>query len=61
MRYRVNTHLVLNKMSFQIEAGSRVGCVGRTGAGKSSLTLGLFRLIENNLGTIKIDDNRYQF
>ena len=37
MRYRVNTHLVLNKMSFQIEAGSRVGCVGRTGAGKSSI------------------------
>ena len=42
-------------ISFNIRAGHRVGVVGRTGAGKSSLTLALFRLIEAVDGAIKID------
>ncbi|SPO07647.1 related to multidrug transporter (yeast bile transporter) [Cephalotrichum gorgonifer] len=46
---------VLRGVSFSIDGGERVGVVGRTGAGKSSLTLALFRLLEAREGTIRID------
>ncbi|KAJ6781021.1 hypothetical protein PWT90_04923 [Aphanocladium album] len=46
---------VLRDLSFNIEDKQRVGIVGRTGAGKSSLTLALFRLIETQRGTVTID------
>ncbi|KAF9586641.1 Multidrug resistance-associated protein 1 [Lunasporangiospora selenospora] len=45
-RYRQGMDLVLNNVSFEIQPGEKVGIVGRTGAGKSSLTLALFRIIE---------------
>ncbi|KAF9113374.1 hypothetical protein BGX27_001702 [Mortierella sp. AM989] len=45
-RYREGLELVLKNVSFEVQAGERVGIVGRTGAGKSSLTLALFRMIE---------------
>ncbi|KAF9911161.1 hypothetical protein BX616_010659 [Lobosporangium transversale] len=45
-RYRERLGLVLDNVSFDIKAGERVGIVGRTGAGKSSLALALFRMIE---------------
>ncbi|PVD27621.1 hypothetical protein C0Q70_12787 [Pomacea canaliculata] len=54
-RYRPGLDLVLRNISFIIEAGQKVGIVGRTGAGKSSLTLSLFRLIEAAGGCIIID------
>jgi len=54
-RYRPGLDLVLRDITASFRGGERVGIVGRTGAGKSSLTLGLFRLIEPAAGTIKID------
>ncbi|OAQ34045.1 P-loop containing nucleoside triphosphate hydrolase protein, partial [Linnemannia elongata AG-77] len=56
-RYRQGMDLVLKKVSFEVLPGEKVGIVGRTGAGKSSLTLALFRIIEaaNNGGSIWID------
>ena len=56
MRYREGMDLVLKCISCDIKAGERVGIVGRTGAGKSSLTLALFRLVESAGGKILIDD-----
>lgn len=43
VRYREGLDLVLRGVSFNISGGEKVGIVGRTGAGKSSLTLALFR------------------
>lgn len=43
VRYREGLDLVLKKVSFEVKGGEKVGIVGRTGAGKSSLTLALFR------------------
>ncbi|XP_015781054.1 multidrug resistance-associated protein 1-like [Tetranychus urticae] len=55
-RYRPGLDLVLKEITCCINSNEKVGIVGRTGAGKSSLTLALFRLIEPIEGTIKIDD-----
>lgn len=46
---------VLKGLSFSVENNQRVGVVGRTGAGKSSLTLALFRFLEAREGRIWID------
>lgn len=43
VRYREGLDLVLRGVSFNVTGGEKVGIVGRTGAGKSSLTLALFR------------------
>nr|CAD7396332.1 unnamed protein product [Timema cristinae] len=56
LRYREGLDLVLKGVSFSIRGGEKVGIVGRTGAGKSSLTLALFRIIEPAGGAILIDD-----
>ncbi|XP_062546111.1 multidrug resistance-associated protein 1 isoform X14 [Armigeres subalbatus] len=55
VRYREGLELVLKGISFAVEGGEKVGIVGRTGAGKSSLTLALFRIIESAGGKIVID------
>lgn len=54
-RYRAGLDLVLRGISVDIAGGEKVGIVGRTGAGKSSLTLALFRIIESSGGRIVID------
>lgn len=46
MRYRKDTDLILKDMNFSIKAGEKVGCVGRTGAGKSSILQVIFRMAE---------------
>ncbi|KAK9303947.1 hypothetical protein QLX08_004533 [Tetragonisca angustula] len=56
VRYRENLDFVLCGLSFSVNGGEKVGIVGRTGAGKSSLTLALFRIIEAADGKIIIDD-----
>lgn len=54
-RYRAGLDLVLKGVNMTVESKEKVGIVGRTGAGKSSLTLSLFRIIEAAGGRILID------
>ncbi|KAE8380230.1 P-loop containing nucleoside triphosphate hydrolase protein [Aspergillus bertholletiae] len=53
--YSANLPVVLKDISFTAAPGQRIGIVGRSGAGKSSLALALFRLIEARSGSIQVD------
>ncbi|CAG5119556.1 unnamed protein product, partial [Candidula unifasciata] len=55
VRYREGLDLVLRGISCIIQSSEKVGIVGRTGAGKSSLTMAVFRIIEPAGGSIIID------
>jgi ABC-type multidrug transport system fused ATPase/permease subunit len=55
-RYRKELDPVLRNLTFKIGAREKVGIVGRTGAGKSSLALAIFRALEADTGKILIDD-----
>ncbi|KAF5894747.1 multidrug resistance-associated protein 1, partial [Clarias magur] len=55
LRYRPDLELAIHDINVTIQGGEKVGIVGRTGAGKSSLTLGLFRIIEAAQGDIHVD------
>ena len=54
-KYRPELEPVLKGINMTINPSEKVGVVGRTGAGKSSLTLCLFRILEANKGKIEID------
>ncbi|KAJ3698578.1 hypothetical protein LUZ61_002283 [Rhynchospora tenuis] len=56
LRYRPELPPVLHGISFRIEGSEKVGIVGRTGAGKSSMLNALFRIVEVEKGSILIDD-----
>lgn len=55
MRYRDGLPLVLKGLSMNVKPGERIGVVGRTGAGKSTIMSTLFRLVELSGGSISID------
>ena len=55
LRYRDGLPLVLKGLSFTAESGEKIGVVGRTGSGKSTLMLALFRMVELASGSIRVD------
>ncbi|MCJ1388337.1 hypothetical protein MMC18_001183 [Xylographa bjoerkii] len=55
-RYRSDLNQVLKRLNIKMAAEEKVGIVGRTGAGKSSLAMALFRGLEADEGKILIDD-----
>ncbi|CAK4660008.1 unnamed protein product [Aphanomyces euteiches] len=55
MRYRDHLDLVLRDVNFVASGGEKIGICGRTGSGKSTLMVALFRMVESASGCIKID------
>jgi ABC-type multidrug transport system fused ATPase/permease subunit len=55
LRYRPTTEIVLNNLSFDVEKAEKIGVVGRTGAGKSTICLAISRIVEIFKGQILID------
>lgn len=55
LRYRPELPEVLRGLTMSIRPGEKVGIVGRTGAGKSSIMTALYRLVELTSGSIVID------
>ena len=56
VRYRPDTKLILKDINILIKPKEKIGIVGRTGSGKSTLCLCLFRILEATNGKILIDD-----
>ena len=55
LRYRPNTELVLKGLSFDIQGGHKIGVVGRTGAGKSTISMAITRIVEIEGGAMELD------
>lgn len=55
MRYRPDCDLVLKGLNFEIKGGEKIGIVGRTGAGKSTIIQCISRLVEIEHGSMMID------
>ncbi|KAL4437735.1 hypothetical protein ABPG74_012410 [Tetrahymena malaccensis] len=51
MKYSKELHPVLKGLNFKANSGEKIGCIGRTGAGKSSILQALFRLTESEAGS----------
>ncbi|KAJ1768815.1 ABC transporter C member 13 [Coemansia sp. RSA 1843] len=62
MKYRQDLEYALKEINLTIKPGEKVGIVGRTGAGKTSLARCLFRLVSNSTcsGSILIDGHNIQ-
>ena len=56
MAYRDDLPPALKNINLIIPSKAKVGVIGRTGAGKSTITLGLLRILEPYNGSIIIDD-----
>ena len=56
VKYRKDLDFVLKDFNLIINGADKIGIVGRTGAGKSSLALALFRILEDCQGKILIDN-----
>lgn len=56
VKYRPETEIVLKNINFTLNPGEHLGIVGRTGSGKSTISLCLFRILEATTGKILIDD-----
>ena len=56
VKYGPKDPLVLKNISLEINQGEKIGIVGRTGSGKTTLSLCLFRILEADSGRILIDD-----
>lgn len=52
VRYRPELDPVLKGLSFDIHGREKVGIAGRTGCGKSTLTLALYRIVEADPGSV---------
>lgn len=55
LRYRPELRLVLKGLTFDVKPGEKVGIIGRTGAGKSSLVQATYRTVELAGGSIAVD------
>ena len=56
VQYRPETEIVLKNLNFEINPREKIGIVGRTGSGKSTIALCLFRILEAKEGKIYMDD-----
>ncbi|KAK5578522.1 hypothetical protein RB653_008194 [Dictyostelium firmibasis] len=55
IKYRPNAEPNLKNLSFKIESNEKIGIVGRTGAGKTTIASSIFRMVECSKGIILID------
>jgi len=56
MKYNIDQKPALDDVTFQINSNEKIGIVGRTGSGKSSLLATLFRTVNLSDGQILIDN-----
>ena len=55
MKYRPTTEIVLNNLSFNVNPKEKIGIVGRTGSGKSTICISISRIVELFSGKVLID------